>query len=159
MEFIKTHDPGRALDLGCGTGTNVITLAENSWVVTGIDFSNKAIHLARKKLESRNLNAEFLVGNVTRLDNVAGKFDLILDIGCFHSLNSAEKMRYINNLPVFLNYKGNYVIYGWIKESDHGGNGIYAKDLVRFDNVLTLYRRQDGTERGAIPSAWLYYKK
>ena len=39
MEFIETHEPGRAIDIGCGTGTNVITLAKAGWQVTGVEFA------------------------------------------------------------------------------------------------------------------------
>ena len=28
LEFIEQHPAGRAIDLGCGTGTNVVTLAQ-----------------------------------------------------------------------------------------------------------------------------------
>ena len=37
--------PGRALDLGCGTGTQSIHLAQHGWKVVGVDFSPKAIAL------------------------------------------------------------------------------------------------------------------
>jgi len=39
FDFISKHPAGRAIDLGCGTATNVITLAQNGWQVTGIDFA------------------------------------------------------------------------------------------------------------------------
>ena len=35
MEFIARTPPGKALDLGCGTGTNAITLARHGWQVDG----------------------------------------------------------------------------------------------------------------------------
>ena len=40
---------GRALDLGCGTGTNVIYLAQHGWETIGVDFSPVAIQQARQK--------------------------------------------------------------------------------------------------------------
>ncbi|HZD55845.1 MAG TPA: class I SAM-dependent methyltransferase, partial [Anaerolineales bacterium] len=43
LAFIESHPAGQALDLGCGTGTNVITLARNGWQVTGVDFAPRAI--------------------------------------------------------------------------------------------------------------------
>src|SRR5438477_6219122 len=35
--------PGRTLDLGCGTGTNAVYLAEHGFDVTGVDFSPVAL--------------------------------------------------------------------------------------------------------------------
>lgn len=39
---------GRALDLGCGEGGDVIWLAKQGWQATGIDISTNAIARARK---------------------------------------------------------------------------------------------------------------
>jgi 2-polyprenyl-3-methyl-5-hydroxy-6-metoxy-1,4-benzoquinol methylase len=46
MKFIAETAPGKALDLGCGIGTNAITLAQYGWQATGIDFALKAIRTA-----------------------------------------------------------------------------------------------------------------
>jgi 2-polyprenyl-3-methyl-5-hydroxy-6-metoxy-1,4-benzoquinol methylase len=37
---------GRALDIGCGTGTNVLYLAEKGFDVCGVDISKVAIRKA-----------------------------------------------------------------------------------------------------------------
>jgi 2-polyprenyl-3-methyl-5-hydroxy-6-metoxy-1,4-benzoquinol methylase len=64
--FIATHPPGRALDLGCGTGTNVITLAQHGWQVTGVDFARKAIVMGKRKVRQAGVNADLRVGDVTK---------------------------------------------------------------------------------------------
>ena len=40
--------PGRALDLGCGSGRDAIWLAEDGWWVTAVDFSEVALAVARR---------------------------------------------------------------------------------------------------------------
>jgi len=49
LSFIESHTPGKALDIGCGTGTNAITLAKSGWQVTGVDYVARAIRLAKKR--------------------------------------------------------------------------------------------------------------
>src|SRR5205823_13908793 len=74
--------PGRALDLGCGTGTNVVYLARNGWEATGVDFVGRAIAHARRKASSAGVTARLLVGDVTRLGElgVDGGHRLLLDL-------------------------------------------------------------------------------
>ena len=48
-------EPGRALDLGCGEGGDVIWLAENGWHATGVDLSPTAIDRARTAASARGL--------------------------------------------------------------------------------------------------------
>src|SRR5579885_2975421 len=52
IEGPQALPPGRALDLGCGTGTNALYLARHGWQVTGIDFAAPAIEQARRKAQA-----------------------------------------------------------------------------------------------------------
>src|SRR5512146_2875944 len=77
--------PGRALDLGCGTGTNSLFLAAHGFQVVGVDYSSKALARARAKALRDNMHVDFVQSDVTRLDFLQEPFDFVLDIGCFHS--------------------------------------------------------------------------
>ncbi len=72
----------RALDLGCGTGANVLFLAERGWSALGVDFSSVAISRARREAAARGIGerASFVVGDVTapQLPGVDGTFDLVI---------------------------------------------------------------------------------
>jgi len=80
--------PGRALDLGCGTGTNVVYLARHGWQATGVDFVTAAVARARRRARRGGVEARFVAGDVTRLEElgVEGPYDLVVDIGCFHGI-------------------------------------------------------------------------
>jgi len=84
--------PGRALDLGCGTGTNLAYLAEHGWNATGVEADGRAFQAAQRRL-ARVSGARVHRGDVTRLDDIRldGPFDLVLDIGCFHSVAPARR--------------------------------------------------------------------
>src|SRR5438477_11724098 len=56
--------PGRALDVGCGTGTNVIYLARHGFQTTGIDVSAQAIARARAKVLAAGVNARLERANL-----------------------------------------------------------------------------------------------
>src|SRR5947208_372149 len=55
IEGPQARTPGKALDLGCGTGTNTMYMAQHGWDVTGIDFVSTAIAAARKKMQAANV--------------------------------------------------------------------------------------------------------
>jgi len=96
VEGPNALEPGRALDLGCGTGTNVIYLVQHGWTAVGVDFASHAIESARRKADWVS-GATFVEGDVTRSSElgVEGPFDLVLDIGCFHSVGPSRRDAYV----------------------------------------------------------------
>ena len=159
IEFIGNHPPGRALDLGCGTGTNVITLAQHGWETTGIDYVGRAIRIARRKARQAGVLVELHVDDVSKPKHIIGKFDLILDIGCYHSLDSDEMDAYVRNLERITAQDGIYLMYGFFQAPDGSGRGMRKSDLDRFETSFDLINREDGTDRGERPSVWLTYKR
>jgi len=158
IEFIEKHPPGRALDLGCGTGTNAITLAQNGWDVTGVDFAAKAIRSARRKASRAEVEAQFLNQSVTKLENLQNPFDLILDIGCFHSLEAQDQEEYRHGLNRLLEPGGSFLLYVFFR-TDSPSAGITEGDLDEFSYQFELISRQDGSDRETRPSSWLHYRK
>lgn len=157
MEFLENNPPGIALDLGCGTGTNAITLAQYGWKTTAIDFMPKAIWLARKKARQSGLKINFRLGDVTHLKNLAGPFDLILDIGCYHNLSPHEKRAYRVNLSSWLAPAGAFLLYGFLSSDTGAQFGITPTDLEEFTKMLMLISRTDSTDRDR-PSTWLLFR-
>jgi SAM-dependent methyltransferase len=114
LDFIEHHPPGNAIDIGCGTGTNVITLAQSDWKVTGVDFAPHAIKIAKHKLRRGGIRAELVVRDATNLNGITGPFDLALDIGCFHGLRG-KKADYLSELDRILAPGGHWLMYGFFK--------------------------------------------
>lgn len=160
MDFIHSHPPGRALDLGCGTGTNVLTLSQNGWDATGVDFAPRAIRIGRKKLQQAGAQADLRVGDVTRLEGVQGPFNLILDMGCYHNLSGEERKAYLSQALRLLSAGGSFLLYTFlVPDSSHGGLGVSEEEIARISARLPLAWRKDGSERGVRPSAWLRFQK
>jgi cyclopropane fatty-acyl-phospholipid synthase-like methyltransferase len=156
MDFLDKHPPGKALDLGCGTGTNAITMARNGWKVTGIDFMSKAIGQARTKTKEAGLQVDYRVGDVTQFSPETSSFDLILDIGCFHNLPAQAKKAYQNKLSQWLAPGGTFLLYGFLSSDSKTGFGICSDDMASFSAFLDLVSRVDSTDRSR-PSTWLKY--
>ncbi len=56
---------GSALDLGCGSGANALTLAERGWSVLGVDWSPSAIRYARESARTNGVPARFEIADFT----------------------------------------------------------------------------------------------
>lgn len=76
--------PGRALELGCGTGTNAIFLAQRGFEVTAVDLSAVAINKAKEKAKQAGCNVNFVQADVTALPDVGAPFPFVFDRGTYH---------------------------------------------------------------------------
>jgi cyclopropane fatty-acyl-phospholipid synthase-like methyltransferase len=159
IDFIENHPAGNVIDIGCGTGTNVITLAQAGWQVTGVDFVPRAVKTAKRKTRKVRVEAELYVRDVTDLEGINGPFDLALDIGCFHSLGD-KKADYLSELDRILAPGGHWLMYGFFNpDSNQTQNGLAEADLDLIPALLTQVWRQDGFDRGERSSAWFLYQK
>jgi len=96
--------PGRMLDIGCGTGTNCLTLARLGWQTVGIDFALQAIESANQKAQAQTAeiaqaggSVHFLQADVTQLaqPEPGAAFSLLLDIGCLNSIRPEMRADYV----------------------------------------------------------------
>ena len=91
-EVIEEYEigSGKALVVGCGTGTNAVWLAEQGFDVTGVDLSETAIGRAEARageagVDCRLVATDFLADSVPD-----GPFDFAYDRGVFHVFDQAD---------------------------------------------------------------------
>jgi SAM-dependent methyltransferase len=100
VEATDAPPPGSALDVGCGTGDASIYLAQHGWLVTGIDFTPKALDKARAKARDVGVTVNFVYGDVTHLKQagINPEFQVIVDNGCFHGMSDGDRDLYVQEI-------------------------------------------------------------
>jgi SAM-dependent methyltransferase len=101
---------GSVLDLGCGTGDNVLHLASLGLDVTGIDASPTAIERATAKAAERGIDAGFVLGDALDLAAIRRVFDVVIDCGLFHTFSDADRVRYAGGLRDIVRPGGRYFL-------------------------------------------------
>lgn len=135
--------PGRVLELGCGTGTNALYLAQRGFQVVGVDFASRAIDAARRKASAANLPIEFRCADVLAPGTFQNTFDLLLDIGCFHGLDDAARPRYVYNARQWTHPGSVLLMYAFFPRDMHGRRlGITSDEMEQLfaaDFALAAY--------------------
>jgi SAM-dependent methyltransferase len=70
-------EPGTALDVGCGEGTDAIWLAHRGWEVTALDPSVVALDRAARAAADTEATVTWLRGGLTETAGELGTFDLV----------------------------------------------------------------------------------
>jgi ubiquinone/menaquinone biosynthesis C-methylase UbiE len=87
-EFLSARIPercGRALEIGCGTGTFARLLAERAERVLAIDLSPQMIRLARERSRP-HANIDFVEGDAMSQQFSEGQFDCVATLTTLHHL-------------------------------------------------------------------------
>ena len=127
--------PCRAIDLGCGTGRNALFLAQNGFEVTGLDFAASAIAKAKQKADAAGLKAEFVVDDLTNLQNITGPFDFLVDAGVLDVLHPKSRDLYVRNVLTLTHPGSWFFLYGW-EWTLSRWERIFLRRLALFSAVL-----------------------
>ena len=160
---------GSVLDVGCGTGENVLYLATRGHEAWGIDFVPVAIDRAKTKAVERRINAHFIVGNALELGTLGRQFDTVIDCGLFHTFVDEDRPIFVRSLTEVLRTGGSLYLLCFsdeqpgtegprrisqqeIRGTFHQGWDVKQIEPTQFESIP----RPDGLKFGpGGPKAWL----
>jgi len=132
--------PSRVLDIGCGTGTSVVYLASKGFDAYGLDISKVAIRKAVAKARDLGVKCDFRVMNFLDTEMVSKASitcDIVMDIGCFHSLSARDRLRYKESLNLVSRPGSAYLLWCFLR----GRSWTYGPPGVDQDEVeRTLFK-------------------
>jgi SAM-dependent methyltransferase len=154
VEGERKLTPGRALDLGCGTGNSSIYMAAHGWRVIGVDFAGLALARARRKARAGGLEIDFRRADVTGLAEagIEGPFELAYDLGCFHGLPPKARERYRAEVARVSRTGATCLLFAFSSApfSRRGPTGVPRESVERlFDPAFELVEARPGTGPGA----------
>ena len=85
----------RILEIGCGTGSSTVALAEQGAKVLGIDIDDGALAVARDRCVAYGITAEFRSLNADRISETfgPGAFDAIIYFAALEHMTIAERLK------------------------------------------------------------------
>ncbi len=86
---LRSCPPGRALDVGCGTGVLAQRLAEAGYEMTGLDPSEGMLEVMRARTEQ----VRPVHGSGTAMPFADGSFDLALTVAVLHHVAAPDDVR------------------------------------------------------------------
>jgi len=136
VELVRdgTLAPGRAMDVGCGTGTHALWLASQGFDVLGVDVAPLAIERARAKASAMpEVTCRFEVLDFLSNDPPGAPFQLVFDRGCFHVFDEvAERRDFASRVAALLAPGGRWLSLIGSTEGparDHGPPRRSARDV------------------------------
>lgn len=164
VEIVAELPAGKALDLGCGTGTNVKYLLEQGWQADGVDFVEQATDIANKKLEDFPQDRYgIFCHDVTQLElliELSPPYDLAIDIGCGHGIDANKAGKYAHDVAELLKPEGIFMLYA-VQPREDSSVGWSPDDVQRWftpDFELVWQVLSDDTVIG-VPAGWYQLKR
>lgn len=94
LESLGALNNRRILEIGCGTGSSTVALAEQGALVTGVDVNDGNVAVARERCAAYGLNPEFVVGNAAEMGDWAtpAGYELVIFFATLEHLTISERL-------------------------------------------------------------------
>jgi len=99
LNSVKTLKGSRVLEIGCGTGSSTVALAEQGAEVTAVDIVESSLSVAKERCRAYDLNANFLCANATQVHDIlkGQHFDFIIFFATLEHMTHSERMLAMKN--------------------------------------------------------------
>jgi SAM-dependent methyltransferase len=94
----RQNKPGDVLEIGCGTGTNAIFLAQRGFNVTDVDISSLAIEQARKRAADAGVSVDFQVVDLLAPSGLDRTFPFVFDRGVYHGIRRENLAGFLDTM-------------------------------------------------------------
>jgi 2-polyprenyl-3-methyl-5-hydroxy-6-metoxy-1,4-benzoquinol methylase len=98
LNSVRPLQGSRLLEIGCGTGSSTVAMAEQGAEVVGVDIDTDALEVARIRLEAHALKAELVSENITTFDFAGRRFDVAIFFACLEHMTLSERLRGLANV-------------------------------------------------------------
>ena len=165
VEFVRSHRlaPCPVLDIGCGTGTHSLWLAEQGFDVLGVDLSELAVQRAQEKAAGQSGRCRFEVLDILAHAPPSSPFELVFDRGCFHVFDEHdERARFAARVAEALTAQGQWLSLIGSTEGpvrDHGPPRRSVRDVANaiepILEIVLLKTIEFDAELPTRAAAWL----
>lgn len=157
------------LEIGCGTGTNAVWMAQQKCSVVATDVSPTAIELAKEKAAAAEADIKFAVADIIEAAPVpSASVDFVFDRGVFHVMSEEKRQLFAERVAESLRAGGFWLCLAGSKDEvrenpDQGPPQLSALEVIspiekRFE-IYRLERSSFSLPNGARHVSWIALMK
>jgi ubiquinone/menaquinone biosynthesis C-methylase UbiE len=153
MKMYTPKEGMHVLDVGCGTGTNLMLYHEAGCNVSGIDLSPTMVEVAQKKLGDR---AEIRLGDASKTPYSDDSFDLVTGLFTLHEMPSQIRPAVISEMVRVVKHGGRILLIDYHLGSIRFPKGWMYKVIILFFEIMAgrehFRNYRDFLSRNCLPN-------
>lgn len=153
MKMYPPREGIHVLDVGCGTGTNLMLYHEAGCNVFGIDLSPTMVEVAQKKLGNR---AEIRLGDASKMPYSDDSFDLVTGFLTLHEMPSQIRPAVISEMVRVMKHGGRILLIDYHLGPIRFPKGWMYKAIILFFEIMAgrehFRNYRDFLSRNCLPN-------
>ena len=148
------------LEVGCGTGTDLLQFARGGSRVVGIDLTPRSIEISRRRFRVYGLDGEFAIGDAENLAFPDESFDVVYSFGVIH--HTPDTQQAISEFHRVLRPGGRVIVMLYNRASLYYWTslilrrGLIGGELFHSSAAEIMSRYVEYSESGAKPLVKAY---
>ena len=150
----------RVLEVGCGTGTDLLQFARGGSKVIGIDLTPRSIEITRQRFRVYDLNGGFAIGDAENLAFPDNSFDVVYSFGVIH--HTPDTQRAVSEFHRVLSPGGRAIVMLYNRASLYYWTslmlrrGLIGGEIFRSSTAEIMSRHVEYSESEARPLVKAY---